>query len=120
VDLNSLIPHNSSLQLTVANYISDRGEIVGGGNPLGCTDNDTCNHVYVLVPCDENHPGIEGCDYSLVDPATLAEVHPPQITTATTTTSSQTKLSPVEPMARFRSAQARSNHRFATRPTSPQ
>jgi probable HAF family extracellular repeat protein len=120
VDLNSLIPHNSSLQLTVANYISDRGEIVGGGNPLGCTDNDTCNHVYVLVPCDENHLGIEGCDYSLVDPATLAEVHPPQITTATTTTSSQTKLSPVEPMARFRSAQARSNHRFATRPTSPQ
>jgi probable HAF family extracellular repeat protein len=118
VDLNSLIPHNSPLQLTVASYISDRGEIVGGGNPLGCTDNDTCNHVYVLFPCDENHPAVEGCDYSLVDATTAPEVHPAQNTQATA--SSQTKLSPVELMARFRSAQGRSNYSFATKPVSPQ
>jgi probable HAF family extracellular repeat protein len=69
VDLNSLIPPGSPVQLTTASYISDRGEIVGGGNPVGCTDNDTCNHVYVLIPCDENHPAVEGCDYSMAAPA---------------------------------------------------
>ena len=67
VDLNSLIPPSSPLQLTDAALISDRGEIVGGGNPLGCTNNDSCNHVFLLIPCDENHPGVEGCDYSMVD-----------------------------------------------------
>jgi hypothetical protein len=64
----------------VASYISDRGEIVGGGNPLGCTDNDTCNHVYVLIPCDEKHPGIEGCDYSIAAPAAV-ESKPIELTT---------------------------------------
>ena len=67
IDLNSLIPPNSPLQLTVASFISDLGEIVGGGDPIGCSNNDSCNHVYVLIPCDENHPDIEGCDYSLVE-----------------------------------------------------
>ncbi len=80
VDLNSLIPPESPLQLTTASYISDRGEIVGGGNPLGCTDNDTCNHVYVLIPCDENHPGVAGCDYSLVVVPAATEAKPIQLT----------------------------------------
>jgi probable HAF family extracellular repeat protein len=77
VDLNTLIPPGSPLQLTVAGLITDRGEIVGGGNPLGCTNNDTCNHVYALIPCDENHPSIEGCDYSMVA-ATAAQSPSPR------------------------------------------
>jgi probable HAF family extracellular repeat protein len=37
VDLNSLIPPGSSLQLTFAVAINDRGEIAGFGVPAGCT-----------------------------------------------------------------------------------
>jgi probable HAF family extracellular repeat protein len=68
VDLNSLIPPGSSLELTFAFAINGPGEIIGTGVPSGCTpDNiDFCGHAYVLIPCDENHPGVEG-DYSLVD-----------------------------------------------------
>ena len=76
VDLNTLIPSNSPLELTVASLITDRGEIIGGGDPVGCGNNDACNHVYVLIPCDENHPGVEGCDYSLVDAAEAAREIP--------------------------------------------
>ncbi len=69
VDLNSLISSNSSLELIFAYGINDRAEIVGTGLPSGCTPDqiDFCGHAFVLVPCDENHRGVEGCDYSLVD-----------------------------------------------------
>lgn len=80
VDLNALIPPNSPLQLTVASLITENGEIVAVGDPVGCTDNDSCSHSYVLIPCDENHPGVEGCDYSLVDPAGENRVSPEELT----------------------------------------
>ena len=69
VDLNTLIPPGSSLQLTYAVGIHDAGEIVGFGVPSGVPpeDYETQGHAYVLIPCDENHPGVEGCDYDLVD-----------------------------------------------------
>ena len=68
VDLNALIPPNSALKLTTAALITENGEIVGVGKPLGCADDDdSCGHAYVLVPCDENHPNLRGCDYNLVD-----------------------------------------------------
>jgi len=56
VDLNSLIPTGSSLQLTFAVAINDRGEIAGFGVPAGCApqDVDLCGHAYVLIPCNEN------------------------------------------------------------------
>ena len=65
VDLNTLIPPNSGLQLTVAAYVNDAGEIAA----LGTLPNGDI-HAFVLRPCDENHPDVEGCDYSLVDAAT--------------------------------------------------
>ncbi len=74
VDLNSLIPPGSSLQLTFAVAINDRGEVAGFGVPTECTpqDVDICGHAYILIPCDENHADVENCDYNLVDASSLA------------------------------------------------
>jgi hypothetical protein len=67
VDLNTLIPPGSGIDLGGAVSINDRGEINGEGVlPNGDV------HAFLLIPCDENHRDIEGCDYSLVDPTTVA------------------------------------------------
>jgi len=52
-DLNTLIPNESSLDLTYAVAINDRGEIAGFGVPPGCEPQDveTCGHAYMLIPC---------------------------------------------------------------------
>jgi probable HAF family extracellular repeat protein len=70
VDLNTLIPANSGIQLGEAVQINDRGEIAAQG-----PDASGNNHAVVLIPCDENHPGVADCDYSLVD-ASAASVSP--------------------------------------------
>jgi probable HAF family extracellular repeat protein len=81
VDLNTLIAPNSSLQLTFAFAINDRGEIVGTGLPPGCAPQNIefCGHAFVLVPCDDKHAGIEGCDYSLVQPNTSVSQMSPAV-----------------------------------------
>jgi probable HAF family extracellular repeat protein len=66
-DLNALIPSDSSLYLQTTETINNRGEIAGVG-----VDQAGNEHAFLLIPCDENHPGIEGCDYSLVDPTSVA------------------------------------------------
>ena len=68
VDLNTLVPPNSGLQLYEADQINDRGEIAAQG-----VDASGNYHAVLLIPCDENHPGVEGCDYSMVDLDTLQQ-----------------------------------------------
>jgi probable HAF family extracellular repeat protein len=64
VDLNTLISPNSTFQLYWAPFIDDEG-VIGAFGSLANGD----SHTVLLIPCDENHPGVEGCDYSLVDAA---------------------------------------------------
>ena len=68
-DLNSLISPDPSVQLTVALGINERGEIA----VQGVLDN-TETRAFLLIPCDEGHPNVERCDYSLVDVPSEAQV----------------------------------------------
>lgn len=62
VDLNSLILPGSDLFLIGATNGNDHGEIaVEGMLPNGEM------HAALLIPCDENHTDVEGCDHTLVD-----------------------------------------------------
>ena len=65
-DLNALLPPGSSLTPEGDGaVINDRGEIAEMGV---LPDGDI--HAFLLVPCDENHSGIEDCDYSMVEAST--------------------------------------------------
>lgn len=111
VDLNTLIPPSTPFFVFTASFISDQGEIAAFG---ALANGD--QHAVLLIPCDENHPDVEGCDYSLVDPATSVEVQSAHVTEAPA--ASPAKLSPAQLMARFRSLQAGRNRRFGV-PQSP-
>jgi probable HAF family extracellular repeat protein len=68
VNLNSLIVPSSPIRFGHAVFINDRGEISGDGYlPNGDV------HAFLLIPCDENHSDVEGCDYSLVDATALTQ-----------------------------------------------
>jgi probable HAF family extracellular repeat protein len=81
-DLNALVPPGSALYLLNADTVNDRGEIAGTG-----VDASGNQHAFLLIPCDGNHPGVEGCDYGLVDAAEAARevpapgMHGPMTTT---------------------------------------
>jgi len=72
IDLNVFVPRGSNLILGDSEKLNDRGEIFGSALlPNGDV------HAFLLIPCDENHSGVEGCDYSMVGvPAIKARVSP--------------------------------------------
>lgn len=64
-DLNAFVPPGSSLTLSFAGFINDRGEIAGVG-----VLPDGNGHAVLLVPCGE---GTEGCVDAPLDPAVVAQ-----------------------------------------------
>ncbi len=73
IDLQTLVPPGSGVTLTNAAFINDRGEIEGYGNlPNGDY------HSILLIPCDENHAHVDGCDYSMVDAPAAAQSSTPR------------------------------------------
>jgi probable HAF family extracellular repeat protein len=107
-DLNALVKQGSGLELTDPKIINDADDIVLEGL---LSNGDA--HSVVLIPCDEKHPGIEGCEFDPVEASTEAQVRPAQITRAPAAASA-TKLSPAEMMTRFRTAMSNRNRRFGS------
>ena len=62
VDLNSLITPSSDMRLVFGLTINGNGEITG----VGFLPNGNARD-FLLMPCDDDHPIAEGCDYSTVD-----------------------------------------------------
>jgi probable HAF family extracellular repeat protein len=113
IDLSTLVLPGSGVTLINALYINDRGEIAG----WGLLSNGDFRAV-VLIPCDENHSDVEGCDYDPIEPLSEVQVRPAQVTQAPA--ASPAKLSPAEMMTRFGSLRAGRNRRYGTPQTSPQ
>jgi probable HAF family extracellular repeat protein len=62
IDLNTFASPESGVHLTFALSINERGEVAA----LGLLPNSD-QHAFLVIPCDENHPGIGDCDYSLIE-----------------------------------------------------
>ena len=71
VDLNTLVINGSGIEILGPATINDRGEMaVPGALANGAL------HAYVMIPCDDDHAGVEGCDYSMVDVSTIPQIEP--------------------------------------------
>jgi probable HAF family extracellular repeat protein len=103
IDLNTFVPRGSALQLAYAATINDHGEIAGNGVlPNGDM------HAFVLIPCDDDHPGVEGCesaDTPAVAPGAQAR-----------TTATQSNLTPSEVRDRVRVLLTKRNRGFRSLP----
>jgi probable HAF family extracellular repeat protein len=113
VDLNTLIPPRSSLQLVWPMAINDREEIAGVGLPAGCPGFDNageCGQAFLLIPCDENHPDVEGCDYDEVEATAETPVR------TAPSAASAAKLSTIEMTKRSHFSMANRYRRFGALP----
>jgi probable HAF family extracellular repeat protein len=106
IDLNTVIPLNSGLQLVDANAINDRGEIAGDGAPPGCQDVRKCGHAFVLIPADEDDA--EG--------ATALSQNNPAVVDQSPTTVTQGSPAAIEMMARIHARIAGRHHGFGVSP----
>ncbi len=107
VDLNTLIPAGSPVYLQFTFNINDQGEIAATG-----VDANGNEHAALLIPCDANHPGVVGCDYSPVDAAVAAASgsSAPVLNRAGLVTSPQPRLTPRGMVAAWRAQMLRRYH----------
>jgi probable HAF family extracellular repeat protein len=107
VDVDSLVLNLSGLTVREADFINDRGEIAGRAV---LPNSDV--HAVLLIPCDEGHLGVEGCDYDLVDTAAVLSSTAPIASAATT----QVGLKPSEGKDGIRSLLAGGHHKSRALP----
>lgn len=105
-DLNALIPPGSPLYVQSADTINDRGEIAAQA-----VDANGNSHAVLLIPCDEDHPGIVGCDYRPVDAAVAGQSSEASAGHARAV-ASQASLTPSAIKDRVRALAAGRNRRF--------
>jgi len=114
VDVNALIVPASDIEVVSEFDINERGEIAGiGVVPSGD------EHAVLLIPCDDAHPKVAGCDYGAVNPTTASLVAPAQTTQVSAAPAISVKMSPSEVKARFRSLMDRRFTHFGNLQTSP-
>jgi probable HAF family extracellular repeat protein len=106
IDLNTLIPTNSSLELVAAQNINDRGEIVGLGVPGHCFV-DFCGHVFLLIPCAENNA--EDCQPNAEGAIAVTQRNPAPFA-YNPTISAQGRRTPSDNVASWRSRWAQRYH----------
>jgi probable HAF family extracellular repeat protein len=110
IDLNTLVPSYSALTLTEATFINDSGEITAE-RVLSNGD----QRAVLLIPCDDHHPGIEGCDYDEVEVTAEAPVRSAENAPASAAASTA-KLSVAEMLKRSRFSMASRYRRFGAIP----
>jgi probable HAF family extracellular repeat protein len=114
IDLNTLIPANSTLQLVDANNINDGGVILGLGSPPGVVPDPESigNHLVLLIPCGESDEGCEDNARGATAP-TLSNQAP---VVSSPTTSLQRRPTPRENVAAWRARLAQRYHIPGTSP----
>ena len=110
VDLNTLISGNSQIFLYWSTFISDSGEIAAYGS---LANGDT--HALLLIPCDEEHTGIEGCDYEPVDAAVASQTSTAPVVLAQAA-ATQPSVTPSVVKDRIRALMLNRSRRFTSLP----
>jgi len=104
IDLNTVVPPGTALQLDFAYNINDRGEIAGSGVlPNGD------KHAFLLIPFCEDNP--DSCDDAPLDPAYIGHSKSAPRTEAPIAPT-QPKLTSEEFLARFGAQQVHRNRGF--------
>ncbi len=103
LDLNTLIPPGSGVQLIEAFNINERGEILAISNPLGVTPNTDLGHLVLLVPCEAD-------DADCAENAAGATIVAPRSSARITGSLATTPLTPRENLAAWRARLARQYH----------